>query len=124
MNHPRAVELALQTADALGALALRDLWLEIREVAGDTPFLAAEIKAHAMRPENRRLRAAIEAVCGEVSARKLGKVLARYEALSLCGIAVDAIGNEENSIVWRVKLTPDSRPEAIPGKLVELPLRG
>ena len=91
----RAIEWVLRTADELGALALRDLWREIREVAGDTPFLAAEIEAHAMRPENRRLRAAIESVCGEVSARKLGKVWARYEAVSLCGIAVDAIGNEE-----------------------------
>jgi hypothetical protein len=97
----RAVLLALALADECGALVWRDLWLEIAAVAGDREFTSSEIVAHAKA--NPRLLHALEAVCCEkVSAVKVGQLFARWEGVSLAGLMIEAIGKDQNAIVWRL----------------------
>jgi hypothetical protein len=99
----------LKVCADLGLLALRDLFVELAIVAGDRTFTASEVCAHAAVPVNRRLRAAIEANCGEVSPRKLGKILAKSEGLDVASLLVHCIGNDAAGILWRVsRLKPIS----------------
>ena len=101
----RLVELLLAACDECGGLKAHALFAELRAIAQGKAFGAAEICAHAVLPDNHRLRAAIEAVCGEVSARKLGKALARWEGIQLASLRVDCIGNDACGIVWMVSTT-------------------
>ncbi len=69
----RVAELILAAAVECGVLAVAVLWREFDALAGGRAFTASEVCAHACVPGNVRLRAVIEAVCFEVSARKLGR---------------------------------------------------
>jgi len=117
----RTVELLLAACQECGALALRDAWRELESLAGDRTFTTAEACAHALLPENGRLRAAIEAACGEVSPRKLGKLFARWAGADIAGIVIVAIGEEANAIVWSAKVNPDRTPAANAATVVPLP---
>jgi hypothetical protein len=102
MRDPHAAELLLQAVAEFGLLALRDLYIEIALLAGARQFTTAEVCAHAALPENHRLRAAIEAACGEVSPRKLGKILAKWEGFSVASLRIDCTGTDALGILWRV----------------------
>lgn len=81
-------------------------------------------RAHDRRPINVRLRSAIEAACGEVSARKLGKIFAKWEGLDIAGLKIDAVGADSDGILWRVsaaKLIRDRTPPANSGIVDALP---
>ena len=106
----RTIELLLAACRECGALALRDMWRELELLAGDRTFTTAEVCAHALLPENARVRAAIEAACGEVSPRKLGKILAKWEGRDIACVQIDCFGADPVGILWRVsatKLIPD-----------------
>jgi hypothetical protein len=100
--HSRAAELLLAAADESGVLDVFVLWRELAELAGDREFTAREAVAHARLPANARLLAAIEAVCGEVSPRKLGKQLALWEGARIASLRIDRIGDDAAGLLWRV----------------------
>jgi hypothetical protein len=101
----RTVELLLEACVESGALQVYVLWVELDALATGKAFTTAEACTHALVPENARLRAAIEAVCGEVSARKLGKTLARWEGRDIASLRADCIGDDAAGILWRVSST-------------------
>ena len=110
----RLAELALALAEECGALGAYVLLAELDSIARGRTFTAAEACAHALLPANARLRAAIVAVCGEVSARKLGKALARWEGTKVGSLRADCVGTSPNvGIEWKVsavKLRPELEP--------------
>lgn len=124
MADDSAVLPLLKVCGDLGLLQLRDLFVEVRLLAGDRLFSSSELCAHAGLPENARLRAAIEAVCTEVSARKLGKIFAKWEGIDIASLRADCIGSDAAGILWRVsrsKLTSDQTALADCGSIVALP---
>ena len=117
------VELLLQAAQESGALALRDLWREVALLAGDREFTSAEVVAHASLPENHRLRAALDAACGaDYGAAKVGKIFAKWADVDVAGIAIVAIGEEANAIVWRAKVNPARTAGTDADKIIALPI--
>jgi hypothetical protein len=121
---PDVTPLLLRVCSELGLLALRDLYIEVALLADDRAFTTAELAAHASLPENGRLRAAIEAACGEVSARKLGKIFAKWEGVDIASLQADCIGSDPAGILWRVspaKPIPDRTPVADCASIVALP---
>src|SRR4051812_39640749 len=102
-----------------GALQAFALVAELAALADGKVFAAAEVCAHAVLPENARLCDAIEAECGEVSPRKLGKFLARWQGKHLAWLRVTAAGQEDLGILWRVsnaKPIPASATDVSRGK--------
>ena len=113
----------LRICGELGLLALRDLYVEIELLAGGKEFTSAELVGHASLPENQRLRAAIEAACGtDCGAGKLGKLFARLEDEVIAGIAIYAVGNEGNAVVWSAKVNPERTAIANAGSIISSPL--
>ena len=102
----------LAAAAESGALQLFVLLYEVQHLAGDREFVAAELLAWSELPANKRLREALESVIGaEFGAGKLGKLFARWDGVGLGGIAISAIGKDENAVLWRCH--PKTRcPEA------------
>lgn len=100
----QATLLLLEAAEASGGLQFWALLAEIEQLTGHAGllFTANHVAAHALVPERRRLRTAIEATCGEVSARKLGKLFARWQGKVIAGLRVDAIGDDSSGKLWRV----------------------
>jgi hypothetical protein len=96
----RVAELLLAAAAECGALQLFCLLAEVEVIAAGAAVTAAELCA--VTAKNERLGAAIVAVCGEVSPRKLGKVFARWEGKDVASLRVDCIGSAECGILWRV----------------------
>jgi len=112
----------LQVCAELGLLALRDLFVELALLAGDRAFTSAEVVAHAALPENHRLRAAIQRLCGaEYAAGKLGKLFAKWAGVDIVGIVITAIGADANAVLWAVKVNPERTAPASSGNIVALP---
>ena len=74
-------------------------------LAADKEFTTAEVCAHAAVPKNLRLRAAIVAVCGEVSAKKLGWALKQWKGKDIASLRVDCVGEDPAGLVYRVSAT-------------------
>ena len=104
----RAVELLLAACEECGALQLRDMFVEVALIVGTKEFTSAEIFGHALLPQNRRLRRALEAKLGaDFSPWKLGKLFAQYAGVSIAGIVICKIGEEGNAVVWACQSQPE-----------------
>ena len=71
----RACEFLLAAAAESSALQVFALWYELAEHAGNAEFTGTDAVRDALTPQNKRLRDAIEAACGNLDPRKLGKLL-------------------------------------------------
>jgi hypothetical protein len=98
----RTVELLLATCREAGALQLFTLWTELHLLADNRAFTTAEVCAHALLRHNARLRVAIEAVCGEVSPRKLGKQLSKWDGKNIAGLSISYDRDDAAGILWLV----------------------
>jgi len=122
-GNPRVIVALLDAAEAAGALALRDLWIELAMLANGREFSASEACADAALPDNRRLFVAIAGVCGgEFGPRKLGKILAKWEGVPVASLRADCIGGDSSGILWRVCPTQthtrsDDGAQAVPASL-------
>lgn len=98
----RVPELALALAAECGALQEFLLWYELDAFVGERAFVGVEVCAHAALSENWRLRAAILAVCLEVSGRKLGKVLEKWAAKDIGLLWAEKVGHDPLGNIWRL----------------------
>jgi len=96
------ISLLLAAAEDAGALALRDLFVELELLADGKPFTSGEVIAYAATPGNERLRRAIVANCDELSARKLGQFLAKWAGKNVASLWAESAGSESGAILWRV----------------------
>jgi hypothetical protein len=98
----RVAELLLAACAESGALALFAMMSELKALADGAEFTTPEACAHATVPKNVRLRAAIEAVCGEIDARKLGRVLSRWRGRDFgFRSTVISIGADKGWLLWK-----------------------
>ena len=81
------------------------LLYELEAVASGKEFTAGEACAHARLPENGRLRAAIEAACAKLSARILGKFLAKWGGRKVGSLWCERIGCAQGLLLWQVSST-------------------
>ncbi|OYW98384.1 MAG: hypothetical protein B7Z14_14955 [Bosea sp. 32-68-6] len=77
------------------------LVIAIGQHVGERAFTAAELIRHgeAAAPA---LLSAIETACGRISARSLGKKLAKMSGTSIAGMRVESLAEERSGRLWRV----------------------
>lgn len=110
----RALLLVLDLAEEVGALRLHSLLLLVAWVARDSEFSAPELCSHALLPENNLLRNAVVATCGEVSARRLGQLFAKWKGVDLAGLRIDAIGSDAAGILWKLSVAQHTSDRTVP----------
>ena len=98
----RACEFLLAAAAESGALQVFALWYELAEHAGNAEFTGTDAVRDALTPQNKRLRDAIEAACGNLDPRKLGKLLAKWEGKNVGSLRAHRIGDDPAGILWKV----------------------
>lgn len=67
-------------------------------------FTAGELCAFATLPEAVNLRAALIALAGTFSPRRLGKMLRRLEGQDISGYRVERCGQERDGIIWVLRV--------------------
>jgi hypothetical protein len=112
----RVAQLLLETCAEAGVLKTFVLFYELMALANGKEFTTMEVCAHAKGPANGRLRDAIVKACGEIDARKLGKVLSQWRGSDVgFGYTVSSIGTEQGWILWKfVACDPIREPAQSP----------
>lgn len=96
-------ESALRTARLAGALEAYDLIAAAFAAMGERAFTVSELLAMSTLAEQGGLYRAIEGVCdGEVSGRRIGKLLTAWTNRSLGALRVWCVSNDPPAKVWRV----------------------
>ncbi|KRE13468.1 hypothetical protein ASE63_18520 [Bosea sp. Root381] len=100
----RAVNARLDRLDQAGFAVppAHRLVSAIGEHTNGLPFTVRELIRHGEQAEP-ALLGAIEGACGRVSARGLGKKLAKLAAAPIAGYRVESMSEERTGRVWKVE---------------------
>lgn len=104
----RVPELLLAACREAGALQVYVLLYELQALAQgkdeQRDFTTNEAVRFALKPEHARLKHAIAAVCGEIDARYLAKVLSRWRGKDVgLPYVIDSIGLDQGLILWKFR---------------------
>jgi len=121
----RVAELLLEACAECGALQAFVLLYELRSLADGREFTVSEACEHAKVPENRRLRAAMSAVCHGIDGRKLARFLSDWRGRRTgFPYEVSSMDGDQGWLMWKfvpVDPIPERTQGASDALMVTLP---